>query len=252
MPTCGNCKEPHPTVADVRACYGQGTLPTIPNQATTSEAAASGDLATERQVAYLSKLAEEREVTLEFDPRGLTKRAASAWIDRLLGMSPKAVALQHTPGLKPVRDVVVTSTVPDGTYTVGFAGGERRTLQLRQATFARDLPEGSQVVEYLAGPDNESDYVGFAFVVNGSLRVWSRFRSGHDLVVKAAKALLAADDGKREEYGLAYALESGRCRRCHRKLTVPASICRGYGQRCAELVGAPIVGELELEEAAAR
>ena len=128
-------------------------------------------------------------------------------------------------------DDVVNASIPNGTYTVVF-NDERRTLRLRSADWAKDLPPGSQVAEFLSGADNESDYTGFAFIVKGKPRVWKRFRSDQ-LIVTALHALLDQDEEGVKEAGYRYALESSRCYRCNRTLTVPASIHRGLGPVCA-------------------
>jgi hypothetical protein len=121
----------------------------------------------------------------------------------------------------------------DGFYTVVFADDSYRTLRVRtQAKDARFAP-GEQVVAFLSGSDNESDYQGFAFLKpNGTFNVWKRFKE-NDSLARALQVLVTVPEAAGQEY----ALRSGRCRRCNRTLTVPASINRGFGPDCAEMVG---------------
>lgn len=254
---CGNCHQHHPNVQDVKDCYaGRGVEPSgaLPKQPT------KGSRATDKQVDFIVKLAQERDIAVDADfmevTKALTRKEASSTIDSLLAQKPEGAheACEHAQE----PDVTTVPLVRDGTYTVVFTHDEvrhysdgdsiaadveeRRTLRLRDATsWAKDLPAGSQVAEFLSGPDNETDFTGFAFVVNGKPRVWRRFReSGSTLtralpnesrIVQALEHLLGMDDPS--EAGYRYALESSRCYRCNHKLTVPASIHRGLGPVCA-------------------
>lgn len=140
--------------------------------------------------------------------------------------------------VKANEPVYVPSTLPEpreprepreGTYTV-VSRTDRRTFRVRRQPLDRNFMPGRLIVSYLAGPDNEVDYVRFAHVSDGQLRVWKRFSSESDLVAMA-KTLLDPEGAKAA--GLAYAMESGNCYVCGRKLTVPASVCAGIGPVCA-------------------
>lgn len=221
---CGNCKQDHGTIDQVKACYGVEFAP--------RPTATKGWPATQRQLDLIKKLVDEKGA----DPvnvEGLTKKDASNIIDLLIRTKPKA---------KVQDEVTVTSSIPNGTYTVVFSGTEflednvRRTIRLRSADWATDLPAGSQVAEFLSGSDNETDFTGFAFVVKGRPRVWKRYRD--DSKVRAAlDFLLEGGLDKARESGYTYALASSRCFRCGHKLTVPASIHRGLGPVCAGVYG---------------
>lgn len=127
------------------------------------------------------------------------------------------------------------ATINDGTYTLVYKNGEHFTFEVE--TVSKGKFEGKRIVSYLAGPDNESDYVGFGFVTeSGRVALWKRFagtkteeRAGHLNILFGMPERL-------ESAGMAYALESGRCRRCRRTLTVPASIHAGYGPECIKHV----------------
>ncbi len=122
----------------------------------------------------------------------------------------------------------------DGIYTVVMPDGQRKTIRVRTkvgGTFG-----GRTILAYLSGSDNEKDYTGFAFLSEDGTRVfmWRRFENSG--LLPFANVLLQNP----EEAGMAYALESGRCYRCGRKLTVPASIHRGLGPDCAAALGGTI------------
>lgn len=125
--------------------------------------------------------------------------------------------------------------VPDGFYTVIFESGDYVTL--RVATQPEDdafLPS-RVIVSYLDGPDNLTNYQSFAHVSTGGfLKVW-RKHDPEGRPAKAAEVLLHAEDlGTHTE---AYAEAMGRCSRCRRPLTVPASLHRGMGPICYEKAG---------------
>lgn len=123
-----------------------------------------------------------------------------------------------------------------GTFTV-VDGDDYETIRIKAGT---GNFEGKFVASYLSGSDNETDYTGFAFIgTDGSVNVWKKFKTAEGKVSPAmASKVLAvsvvlfggADDARE-----AYAMRSGRCSRCNRKLTVPASLHRGMGPECAKM-----------------
>lgn len=126
----------------------------------------------------------------------------------------------------------IPGKIPEmGRYTVEFPDGGWKTLRFKRAE--RGGLAGKVIASYLAGPDNESDYIGFANSNDGeaTMRVWNRFKSDTWLV-EALRVVLRNDEGAAKA-GLAYAMKSGRCYRCGRPLTVPTSIHRGLGPDCA-------------------
>lgn len=134
----------------------------------------------------------------------------------------------------------VVPTVRDGIYTLVLnQEGDYRTLRITTATDEQreqfKLPQGAQFAKYLSGQDNEHSYTGFAFVIGNQVRIWSKFKADSKLV-EALNVLVRADKAAQSDYGQAYALESGKCWRCGRTLTVPASVNRGLGPDCAKLV----------------
>lgn len=145
----------------------------------------------------------------------------------------------------------VTPSVPSGTYTiVNPKTGGYRTIELTDADPERftNLPKGTQIVSYLAGPDNSSDFVGFGFVKGTTLQPWKRFADETQIPDwKAAAKFLISGRANAADAAHAYAIKSGRCSRCQRKLTVPASVHAGFGPECAKKIeglgvgtGAPV------------
>lgn len=139
---------------------------------------------------------------------------------------------------KPEMPDEAVPSVLSGTYTVvlGESDSAYVTLRLRNGDWAEGKPKGTQVIEYLAGPDNTLDFVGFGFVIGNQLQVWKRF-AGNEKLATAASVLLELPTEVQGEAREAYAMRSGRCARCGRVLTVPASLHRGVGPECAKAMG---------------
>ena len=132
------------------------------------------------------------------------------------------------------KTVVTTSPIANGIYTVyNDTEGEHVTLRVTDHWIPEELAKGKQVAKYLSGSDNDNSYTGFATIIGSSFKVWSRF-NGDSNIVNAMKALMSSTAEERGEYGYNYAKESGRCCKCGRTLTVPASINRGMGPECAK------------------
>jgi hypothetical protein len=141
--------------------------------------------------------------------------------------------------LSAVEDV--TPTVPaapaimDGTYTIVRPNGDWRTLRVRTQSATASFAPGKQVIRFLAGSDNESEksYVGFAFITDAGIKMWSKYASNQDLRLDAETLVFDP-----ESAGERYAMESQHCYRCGHLLTVPASLHRGLGPECAKRVAA--------------
>jgi hypothetical protein len=137
-------------------------------------------------------------------------------------LAAAAAVIKH-----PVNPVKPKYTLPsDGYYTVVFNDTETRLNELGPCSNRDDRIT-----------IRELDYINFAFTNgdHGEVRayIWKRFRV-HTRLDRALNHLLRNPI----DAGEAYALESGRCWRCGRRLTVPASIHRGLGPECAKKVGA--------------
>lgn len=136
----------------------------------------------------------------------------------------------------PANAEPVTPVVHSGTYTIVLnEAGDYRTIRISDVPESMGKPKGMQIAAYLSGPDNEASYMGFAFVTSGTYHPWKNWSTDlASMTFKALVVLLESNAETRAEYGYAYAVESGRCYRCNRKLTVPASISMGLGPDCAK------------------
>lgn len=130
--------------------------------------------------------------------------------------------------------------IPDGTYTIVHEDGTHTTVKFSVPT--KGTFEGRRIVSFLSGSDNESSYTGFAFVLpNNELKTWNRFQhyACAEKVKSAIRILYKAVKNEGNEAimqaGEAYAMQSGKCCKCNRKLTVPSSIHRGMGKKCSEM-----------------
>jgi hypothetical protein len=137
------------------------------------------------------------------------------------------------------RNTPVTPACKSGTYTVVLdETGNYRTLKLSDVPTEKCVngtPVGAQYVGYLKGANNETDYQPMGYICGTELRIKTNYRKDSN-IVKALTVLLSADKETQHDMGHAYAIESNRCWRCNRTLTVPNSIHRGLGPECAKKV----------------
>ena len=131
----------------------------------------------------------------------------------------------------------VAVKVPDGTYTVVFGSADDYlTLNLSDASWAKRPPQppNTQGVKLMTGPDNTDLRGSFQFVgfLLGDHWKPSRGASVEGRLAQAIEILT----GDPATAGERYAMQSSRCSRCLRKLTVPASLHRGLGPECARLL----------------
>src|SRR6516225_9516418 len=117
---------------------------------------------------------------------------------------------------------------PDGRYTLVYQDGQYRTLRLKTLT------EGALAGRTILSIKNGSDFEGAAFVKEGAVYFWKRFKAANTPErlerIKRAFDRVARDP---QAAGLAFAMREGACYRCGRTLTVPASVHRGLGPECA-------------------
>ncbi len=126
--------------------------------------------------------------------------------------------------------ITTPRSIRDGYYTVVIEGNGHRTFRLRTNDADADFAPGKQVIGFLSGSNNEADYTGFGFVVDGQVIPWKRFRTGYEIILAAARFLVSGDH---EAAGRMYAQASGNCYACNRTLTTPESIAAGIGPTCA-------------------
>lgn len=117
----------------------------------------------------------------------------------------------------------------DGEYTLtNPITGQHRTFKIR--TVQNGNLKGRRVISLLTGPDNTSDYEGFAFLSDDSeaFSVWRRFQgTAYELYAKTLLNHLTGRDNR------CVVQESRRCFKCGRLLTHPDSISLGIGPECA-------------------
>ena len=99
---------------------------------------------------------------------------------------------------------------------------------------------GKRIVSKLVGPDNENNYVGFAFADESKITGWrkcdyigsafTRHTSELQKLMLLDAAAIAADP----EVAGCQIVASRHCYRCNRLLTTPESIAAGIGPECAE------------------
>lgn len=126
------------------------------------------------------------------------------------------------------------AAIHDGFYTVLLPGDKHRTFRLQTQGPDASFAPGKQIIGFLAGSDNTHDYVNFAFIIDGEIKLWRRFLHGYEMVVGAACYLVSGNHA--DEAGKMYAKESGNCYICNRMLTTPESLAVGIGPTCARKV----------------
>jgi hypothetical protein len=132
--------------------------------------------------------------------------------------------------------VRVARKIHDGFFTVTF-NDERAHRTLRIETVENGALAGKRIMSYLSGSDNESDYTSFAFVDDNRVTFWKKFVNTHsEAVIESLEDAIEILFENVSKATLGYALESSRCARCNRTLTVPASIHNGFGPECAKKV----------------
>ena len=123
--------------------------------------------------------------------------------------------------------------IHDGYFTVTTSDGHR-TFRIHTQDADASFAPGKQVIAFLSGPCNESNYTSFAFVANGQVYPLKRFQHGYDTIIAAARFLVGGDY---QAAGKMFAQESGNCYVCGRVLTDPLSIETGIGPICASRIG---------------
>lgn len=241
MPTvtsirCGHCKGSHDSVSAVKACSG-GTVPTSPQASTQSAATASQPVpgaapATAKQVAFVTKLAGERQAPpaneagstfphverledLLGGHKFVSKAEASKVIEWLLAL-PKAATAPTATEANPYLAIAKKGDVHivDGTYYrihVGQNSGRAYACEAVVTTPA------------VWGDDGK-------LVKPGVVR-WDRAKG---MIFKLTEATFAT-----AAQAHAFAMLAGRCCFCSHAIDTPESTTVGYGPVCAAKYGLP-------------
>lgn len=209
---CGNCKGYHGTVAEVKGCYSGTTAPAIAPVATFAQPVQAAPSATEKQVAFITRLVAERYG----DPAAVvpgqsytllerlfpvrTKAAASGLIERLLAM-PKAAPEEKASSIVPP---VVKA--PEGMHKVGD-----EIFKVQKAVHG----SGHLYAKRLVAGEGYGSKARFEYAP-GALKVLS------------VDTLMTLEEAK--AWGALY----GTCCVCGRTLTDEGSIEAGIGPVCAK------------------
>lgn len=184
---CGNCKGSHGSVSEVRACYGQGH-PGVANVAP----------ATEKQVAFIGRLREERGLPATAMGLGhLDRKTASSMIETLLAM-PKPAPTQASQPTPP--------KAVEGMHKVGD-----EIFKVQKAVHG----SGHLYAKRLVAGEGYGSKARFEYAP-GALKVLS------------AETLMTLEEAK--AWGALY----GTCCVCGRTLTDEKSIEAGIGPICAQ------------------
>lgn len=135
-------------------------------------------------------------------------------------------------GKQPVQVATPTATtqvVLDGFYTIVGPKGGHRTLKIET------IEDGKvrQWVSYLHGADNEGDYKSVGILDGANFSLFRKY-TGQFADIVAATRFLVRNVDKLDEYGRQYAIRSGKCYVCNRRLTTPESVAAGIGPVCSE------------------
>lgn len=120
-----------------------------------------------------------------------------------------------------------TQVVTDGTYTI-VGSSSHRTIKLQTV----DESSPRQWLSFLCGSDNEGDYKSVGFVTGSTVTLFNKYTGQYPDILAAAKYLVRNAD-RIGEFGKNYAVRSGKCWKCNRKLTTPESVTSGIGPVCA-------------------
>lgn len=193
-----------------------------------SGATERADMATAKQIDYLSSLFEQASVPTEqvraMDFTQVTTQQASQMIEGL----KKHVETMKDRGAGPGHGTI-RGKVPTGIFTVVLDANTRRTIKFADPGTGKYA--GKICVYLLTGPENTTNYdrIGVQTDEGDGVKLWRTSTEVRD----AVRVLVGADGATLAASGERYALAAERCCRCGRVLTVPASIHRGLGPECA-------------------
>jgi hypothetical protein len=137
-----------------------------------------------------------------------------------------------------------TKTIFNGTFTITNEAGDHVTLRIRTQKADSSFAPNKRILSVLNGPDNYTNYKGFAFVNEDStIKVWGKQNTTKNqwfahLIAKASESFHMSEtvdaETTFETHGRTYTVMlSKKCYKCNRKLTTPESIRSGIGPVCA-------------------
>lgn len=112
--------------------------------------------------------------------------------------------------------------------------GAHRTFEIKTKKLDAKFAPGKRVLALLTGPDNTSNYTGFAFIDDKGACVWRSKRTPEFEAYAKMVYSLSVHGERSPFYVKGYRMMQERsCIRCNRRLTHPASIESGIGPECA-------------------
>jgi hypothetical protein len=116
--------------------------------------------------------------------------------------------------------------IEDGHYSVLYPNGEYATYWID--TKIKGTMEGKTIIARGRG----KEYEGLAFLFDGDrVAFWKKVRLWEDFpTIESEVQTILENPAKAAQV---YAVREGRCSRCGRTLTVPASLYHGMGPECA-------------------
>lgn len=173
--------------------------------------AGSGTPPSEKQLAFLRTLCDERGLDFDSIADGLDRRSASAKIDEV-----KAMDRPGREGEGEARSILDRLVIPAGRYAIASSDGGWEFYQV-------DRPD-------------EGKWAGYVFLsrLHGAPGDWSRV-AVRDLVQKSV--VFTAIDEDTMAAAVAFGRESGECSQCGSPLSNQKSIDAGIGPVCAKNLG---------------
>lgn len=121
----------------------------------------------------------------------------------------------------------------DSHYAIVYSTGDYRILRVNTPS------EGKLAGKRIICMKEGNDFKGFGFLQpNDSVIFWKKFANGQPdyRLARIRRAVeIVAKNPKQAQ--MAFALKEGKCARCGRQLTVPASLHAGMGPECAGKTG---------------
>jgi hypothetical protein len=141
----------------------------------------------------------------------------------------------------------------DAIFTVQLPDGGHKTYRVQRVEANDRYPEAF-FVKLLVGPDNGDDYgyVGKLDAFTGQVATTAKSKQyDGSLVLRLLNRVLArvwTEDHQAYEVFGYQTHHEGRCGRCGRRLTVPASIESGIGPECQRIMGAEAAAPLSQDD----
>lgn len=143
--------------------------------------------------------------------------------------------IAHSHKLENVKDVIDFIFAGKATFTLrNSKSGNRFTYKITAPKFQKDLKRPVHFVNVMTGKDNESSYTFMGSLFGKFAYQHSRKStlSLEETCVQIFQRFLQYPENNTLPSGIEIWHE-GKCGRCGRKLTVPASVLSGIGPECA-------------------